>query len=47
MAQSVNWGQRPTKDREGREKLLDRLDGFVDPKHKDNKTKRLNADIPG
>ena len=24
MPQSVNWGKRPTKQREGREKLLDR-----------------------
>ena len=46
MPQSVNWGMRPTKQREGREKLLDRLDGFVDSNYKDNKTKRLNADIP-
>ena len=43
MPQSVNWGKRPTKQREGREKLLDRLDGFVDPNYK---TKRLNAVIP-
>ena len=46
MPQSVNWGKRPTKQREGREKLLDRLDGFVDSNYKDYKTKRLNADIP-
>ena len=47
MPQSVNWGKRPTKQREGRrEKLLDRLDVFVDSNYKDNKTKRLNADIP-
>ena len=46
MPQSVNWGKRPTKQRGGREKLLDELDGFVDPNPKDNKTKRLNADIP-
>ena len=47
MPQSVNWGKRPTKQRGGREKLLDKLDGFVDPNPKDNKTKRLNADISG
>ena len=46
MPQSVNWGKRPTKQRGGREKLLDKLDRFVDPNPKDNKTKRLNADIP-
>ena len=46
MPQSVNWGKRPTKQRGSREKLLDKLDGFVDPNPKDNKTKRLNADIP-
>ena len=46
MPQSVNWGKRPTKQRGGREKLLDKLDGFVDLNPKDNKTKRLNADIP-
>ena len=46
MPQSVNWGKRPTKQRGGREKLLDKLDGFVDPNPKGNKTKRLNADIP-
>ena len=46
MPQSVNWGKRPTKQRGGREKLLDKLDGFVDPNPQDNKTKRLNADIP-
>ena len=46
MPQSVNWGKRPPKQRGAREKLLDKLDGFVDPNPKDNKTKRLNADIP-
>ena len=50
MPQSVNWGKRPTKQRGGREKLLDKLDGFVDPNPKDNKdqapqcrTFRLNS----